>query len=221
MAGGGELAYSVDGAAQKAASEPVVINPDAARSRAGVRGEERGRAAGLAAGHRARRAEGPAARRGVRPGASSAATTPLDGKKPISPRCARTTGWWSRSTASTPAAAITRCAARPAVGRFRDRIGGEQRDGEELPVPLGDHQHPHRRGARRPFFAALDLGRKPYRSWWESDEEFKNRNSYHVAYVVRAVTPGSFALPAVNVSDMYAPRIYGRTAMGHVTIAPR
>jgi uncharacterized protein YfaS (alpha-2-macroglobulin family) len=38
---------------------------------------------------------------------------------------------------------------------------------------------------------------------------------------VRAVTPGRFALPAVNVSDMYAPRIYGRTAMGTVTIAPK
>ncbi len=41
-------------------------------------------------------------------------------------------------------------------------------------------------------------------------------NSYHVAYIVRAVTPGSFALPAANVSDMYAPRVYGRTAMGRV-----
>ena len=34
-------------------------------------------------------------------------------------------------------------------------------------------------------------------------------------------TPGSFALPAVNVSDMYAPRIHGRSAMGRVDIAPR
>ena len=71
------------------------------------------------------------------------------------------------------------------------------------------------------FFAALDLGRKPYRSWWESDEERTNDYAFHVAYVVRAVTPGSFALPAVHASDMYAPRIFGRTAMGHVTIAPR
>jgi hypothetical protein len=38
---------------------------------------------------------------------------------------------------------------------------------------------------------------------------------------VRAITPGHFALPAAQVSDMYAPRIYGRTAMGDVTIAPR
>ena len=46
-------------------------------------------------------------------------------------------------------------------------------------------------------------------------------NSFHVAYIVRAVTPGSYALPAANVSDMYAPRIYGRTAMGRIEIAPR
>ena len=69
------------------------------------------------------------------------------------------------------------------------------------------------------FFAALNLGNRPFRSWW--DDDGKNGNSFHVAYIVRAVTPGHFALPAVNVSDMYAPRIYGRTAMGTVTIAPK
>ena len=62
------------------------------------------------------------------------------------------------------------------------------------------------------------MGNRPYRTWW--DESSKNGNAYHVAYIVRAVTPGSFALPAVNVSDMYAPRIYARSAMGHLTIAP-
>ena len=45
--------------------------------------------------------------------------------------------------------------------------------------------------------------------------------AFHVAYIVRAVTPGSFALPAVNVSDMYAPRVYARSGMGRVAIAPR
>jgi uncharacterized protein YfaS (alpha-2-macroglobulin family) len=69
------------------------------------------------------------------------------------------------------------------------------------------------------FFASFNLGRRNYRMWWDSSDQFPN--SYHVAYIVRAVTPGSFALPAVHVSDMYAPRIYARSAMGHVTIAPR
>ena len=72
------------------------------------------------------------------------------------------------------------------------------------------------------FFASLSLGRRTYRSWWDSDEDMKQAiNSFHVAYIVRAVTPGSYALPAANVSDMYAPRIYGRTAMGRIEIAPR
>ncbi len=69
------------------------------------------------------------------------------------------------------------------------------------------------------FFAAFDLGQRLYRSWWDEDKKY--HDSYNVAYVVRAVTPGSFALPAVNVSDMYAPRIYARSDMGHVTIAPK
>jgi len=69
------------------------------------------------------------------------------------------------------------------------------------------------------FFASLNLGRRPYRSWWDQDNDFGN--TYNVAYIVRAVTPGTFALPAVHVSDMYAPRIYARSDMGSVTIAPR
>ena len=69
------------------------------------------------------------------------------------------------------------------------------------------------------FFASINLGNRPFRAWW--DDDGKNGNDFHVAYIVRAVTPGRFALPAVNVSDMYAPRIYGRTAMGTVTISPK
>jgi uncharacterized protein YfaS (alpha-2-macroglobulin family) len=69
------------------------------------------------------------------------------------------------------------------------------------------------------FFAAIDLGDRPFRAWWDS--EGKNPMHFEVAYIVRAVTPGTFALPAANVSDMYAPRIYGRTAMGRVAITPR
>ena len=72
------------------------------------------------------------------------------------------------------------------------------------------------------FFASLNLGRRTYRSWWDSDDDVKRAlGSFHVAYIVRAVTPGNFALPAVNVSDMYAPRIYARSTMGRVEIAPR
>jgi uncharacterized protein YfaS (alpha-2-macroglobulin family) len=43
---------------------------------------------------------------------------------------------------------------------------------------------------------------------------------FRLAYVARAVTTGSFVLPAGAVMDMYAPAIHGRTKLGNVTIAP-
>jgi hypothetical protein len=57
------------------------------------------------------------------------------------------------------------------------------------------------------FVAALDV--------------WSNRRDYYLAYVVRAVTPGTFRLPAAYVEDMYAPALFGRSAMGKVTILPR
>ncbi len=42
--------------------------------------------------------------------------------------------------------------------------------------------------------------------------------SFHVAYVVRAVTPGVYAHPAAVVEDMYRPQFNGRTAAGMVEV---
>jgi len=39
-----------------------------------------------------------------------------------------------------------------------------------------------------------------------------------LAYVVRAVTPGSFAMPGVVAEDMYRPEVFGRSAPGRVII---
>jgi len=39
-----------------------------------------------------------------------------------------------------------------------------------------------------------------------------------LAYVVRAVTPGSFALPGVVAEDMYRPGVYARSKAGRVTV---
>ena len=44
------------------------------------------------------------------------------------------------------------------------------------------------------------------------------KRAFALAYLVRAVTPGTFRLPAVYVEDMYKPRFFGRDAMGSVTI---
>ncbi len=56
------------------------------------------------------------------------------------------------------------------------------------------------------FVAAIDLG--------------DNQDSFQVAYLVRAVTPGTYRLPASSIEDMYRPALRARTAMGDVTILP-
>ena len=43
---------------------------------------------------------------------------------------------------------------------------------------------------------------------------------YTVAYVVRAVSPGTYVLPQAVVEDMYQPDRFGRTGTGEVTVAP-
>ena len=41
-----------------------------------------------------------------------------------------------------------------------------------------------------------------------------------VAYIVRAVTPGSFVHPAATVEDMYRPDRFARTAAGRLDVTP-
>jgi uncharacterized protein YfaS (alpha-2-macroglobulin family) len=42
----------------------------------------------------------------------------------------------------------------------------------------------------------------------------------HVAYMVRAVTPGSYVLPPATAEDMYRPERFGRTGYGRVEVVP-
>ena len=42
--------------------------------------------------------------------------------------------------------------------------------------------------------------------------------SFRLAYVVRAVTPGTYALPAASVEDMYRPEFSARTATGMMEV---
>lgn len=44
---------------------------------------------------------------------------------------------------------------------------------------------------------------------------------YTVAYVARAVTPGSYTLPGASIEDMYKPGVYGRSAAGRVRVVGR
>ena len=54
------------------------------------------------------------------------------------------------------------------------------------------------------FLAAVD---------WRSDAPFR------LAYIVRAVTPGSYHHPAAVVEDMYRPQYRARTAAGQLIVA--
>lgn len=56
------------------------------------------------------------------------------------------------------------------------------------------------------FVAALDLA--------------SDSRDFAVAYLVRAVTPGTYKLPAAQVEDMYDPATRARTALGSVTVRP-
>ena len=44
---------------------------------------------------------------------------------------------------------------------------------------------------------------------------------FRVAFVVRAVTTGTFALPGATVEDMYRPELFARQASGRITVLPR
>jgi alpha-2-macroglobulin len=55
------------------------------------------------------------------------------------------------------------------------------------------------------FVAAVDLNAE--------------RGQFRVAYLVRAVTPGTFIQPATQVEDMYRPERLARTALSRVTVA--
>ncbi|MDR2214522.1 MAG: alpha-2-macroglobulin family protein [Nevskiaceae bacterium] len=56
------------------------------------------------------------------------------------------------------------------------------------------------------FVAALDL---------------RDRKSYTVAYLVRAVTPGTFTMPGVVAEDMYRPDVFARTVSRRIEVARR
>ena len=64
------------------------------------------------------------------------------------------------------------------------------------------------------FSAGADLAwMRDAADWSEGD----NRD-VTLAYVVRAVTPGTYDLPAAQVEDMYRPQYSARTATGRMQV---
>jgi len=65
------------------------------------------------------------------------------------------------------------------------------------------------------FVAAFDLTDRG-----DSDASGRNAGSktMTVAYIVRAVTPGTYVHPAATVEDMYRPERFARTAQGQLVV---
>jgi uncharacterized protein YfaS (alpha-2-macroglobulin family) len=68
------------------------------------------------------------------------------------------------------------------------------------------------------YVAAFDIGNR-YRPLQPDSEGNPIRPTFAVAYVARAITPGTFVRPPAYVEDMYEPHIKARTEMGTLTVA--
>ncbi|MDP2333787.1 MAG: alpha-2-macroglobulin [Reyranella sp.] len=219
LAGGGDFAYSVDGEPRKSTTEPVVINPDQATIDRGLRVRNDGERAvwmqvtargvphePLPAG-----ANGfSVTRRHLTLGGEPAdlAQVRQNDRLIVSVRGRNLEGGYHE---------VALLDLLPAGFEIEAVLNEETVKSFPFLSKLTIPRIAEARDDR--FFASFDLGDRPYRTWWDETRRFGH--SYHLAYIVRAVTPGTFTLPAVNVSDMYAPRVYARSAMGHVTVAPR
>ena len=76
------------------------------------------------------------------------------------------------------------------------------------------------------FVAAFDFfgsgDRRRGRRFADGDEDSREpASAATVAYLVRAVTPGSFVHPAATVEDMYRPDRFARTASGRLDVTAK
>jgi alpha-2-macroglobulin len=57
--------------------------------------------------------------------------------------------------------------------------------------------------------------------WYWGEDDRESEPSFALAYIVRAITPGTYVLPAAAIEDMYRPSVRARTAMGSVVVEAR
>jgi uncharacterized protein YfaS (alpha-2-macroglobulin family) len=69
------------------------------------------------------------------------------------------------------------------------------------------------------FVSAFDLNNEDDLGYYEGNRGELAR--FHIAYVVRAVTPGTFVMPAASIEDMYKPEVTARGEVKRVTIQAR
>ena len=89
---------------------------------------------------------------------------------------------------------------------------------------LGALTNPHVTEARDDqFVAAFRLGNEvshQVNRYVPRNAELSD-DAFHVAYVVRVVTPGAFTLPEAVVEDMYRPSMMARTESSQTIADPR
>jgi alpha-2-macroglobulin len=219
LGGAGEIDYAVDGEKRKATKDPVILNPDAAAIARGTRVKNEGdKAVWLQVTARGVPKEPqPAASQGL---SLTRSHYTLDGLEADLSKLRQNdrliVSIYGRNLEGGyhEAALLDLLPAGFEIEAVLDEETAKS-------FPFLEKVTPTRIAEARDdrFFAAFDLGARPYPSW--AGSRSGEVNSFHVAYIVRAVTPGSFVLPAVHVSDMYAPRVYARSDMGRVTIEPR
>ena len=70
----------------------------------------------------------------------------------------------------------------------------------------------------------LQLGTEPQHAEFRAERfvaavDWSSKEAFQLAYVVRAISPGTFRHPAASVEDMYRPEYRARTGVGRVTIS--
>lgn len=73
------------------------------------------------------------------------------------------------------------------------------------------------------FFASFTFGKPTYFGSYRGNYYYEEEETseFALAYIVRAVTPGTYVLPPAQIEDMYRPGVIGRTSGGTVTVLPR
>jgi uncharacterized protein YfaS (alpha-2-macroglobulin family) len=92
-------------------------------------------------------------------------------------------------------------------------LAGDEGKPYNLNDPLTDTSMADKRDDR--FVAAFTIG-SAYRG--NDAKKPEPQPAFHIAYVARAVTEGSFVMPAGEAVDMYAPGVLARTTLGSMTV---
>jgi len=101
----------------------------------------------------------------------------------------------------------------------------------EAPVPAGFELENPRLSSGRKLMTEVERLTPDFEEYrddryvgaWSLNRGYRTRgikdNIFYVAYVMRAVTPGSFLVPSIAIEDMYQPQFRANTAESHVVIS--